>query len=196
MACTGTAVLVRKDMRVADQFIVPGSQRATGGTSKSACAVCVQLPRMRLWCVSIHTTWGGNEEAAQKRMYHLRLLHDALTARALPGDAVVVGGDFNCSVEDPQLDAIAACDCLARLQRVHMPGSTYTRSDGRSSRSPPCSSHVTLARHSISGVTTCIDHFFLSESLQPCVPEVQPLIGVGQPCAALHPHVSRRFDQP
>jgi hypothetical protein len=122
--------LVRKDAAVVDRFIVPGSGLTTGGTSKSACAVCVQLPNLRLWGVSIHTTWGGNAEASQKRLHHLQQLHDALTSHVQPGDAVVIGGDFNCSLQDPQLAEIAACNCLKQFQRVQLPGNTFTHADG------------------------------------------------------------------
>jgi endonuclease/exonuclease/phosphatase family metal-dependent hydrolase len=125
----GTAVLVRRGITVADHFIVAGSRHATGGTSKSACAACVQLPDVRLWCVSIHTTWGGNQEAAGKRVQHLNLLHTTIAARLLPSDAVVVGGDFNCSDQDPQLATIS--DCLAPLKRVELPGKTHTHEDGK-----------------------------------------------------------------
>jgi endonuclease/exonuclease/phosphatase family metal-dependent hydrolase len=167
----GTAVLIRKDVSVVDQFVVPGSVAQTGGTSKSACGVCMQLRDVRAWAISIHTTWGGNAEASQKRLNHLQLLLDATTTRLSPGDAVVVGGDFNCSATDPQLSAIDASCCLAGLKRVALPGHTFTSGDGKS---------------------CCIDHFFLSAALCPrlLAAEVQPLLGAGQPCAHCPPTCS------
>ena len=126
----GTAVLVRKDIAVVDRLLVPGGKVSTGGTSKSACAACIQLPDTRLWCVSIHTTWGGTDDAARMRLHHLQLLHMALADHLLPGDAVIIGGDFNCSHRDPQLVALASSDCLARLKRVQLPGHTHTHDDG------------------------------------------------------------------
>jgi endonuclease/exonuclease/phosphatase family metal-dependent hydrolase len=166
----GTAVLIRKDVCVVDQFVVPGSVAQTGGTSKSACGVCVQLRHMRAWAVSIHTTWGGNAEASQRRLNHLQLLHDAMATRLSPGDAVVLGGDFNCSDSDPQLSAIEASGGLAGLKRVTLPGHTFTSGDGKS---------------------CCIDHFFLSAALcrRLLAADVQPLVGAGQPCAPCPPAV-------
>ena len=141
---------MRKDAAVVDRFIVPGSGLTTGGTSKSACAVCVQLPNLRLWGVSIHTTWGGNEEASGKRLHHLQLLHDALTSHVQPGDAVVIGGDFNCGLQDPQLADISACNCLKQFQRVQLTGNTYTHEDGMSCLSHPAhpASHTAPASRS------------------------------------------------
>jgi endonuclease/exonuclease/phosphatase family metal-dependent hydrolase len=130
----GTAVLVRKDCMkdaaVVDSFVVPGSRATTGGTSKSACAACVQLRDTRLWCVSIHTTWGGTDDAARMRLQHLHLLHRALAPHLLPGDSVVIGGDFNCSDRDVQLGGLESSDCLAQLKRVTLPAHTFTNDDG------------------------------------------------------------------
>jgi endonuclease/exonuclease/phosphatase family metal-dependent hydrolase len=127
----GTAVLIRKDIIVAEQFAVPGSANVTGGTSKSACAVCLQLMDMRMWCVSIHTTWGGTAEAVQKRLHHLRLVHEAMAIR-LPSDVVIIGGDFNCSERDPKFADITSCDLVADLKRVQIPGCTITHAGGES----------------------------------------------------------------
>jgi hypothetical protein len=53
--------------------------------------------------------------------HHLRqtitkLLHDTMTTRLSPGDAVVIGGDFNGSETDPQLSAIKASFFVVQLK--------------------------------------------------------------------------------
>ena len=147
----GTAILVRKDLSVFEHFVLPGGRTTTGGTSKSACAVCVQLADMRVWCVSIHTTWGGTEDAARMRLHHLQLLHEALAHRLLPSDSVLIAGDFNCSDRDPLIAGLVSSSCLTKLTRVILPGNTFTHDDGTTrfqARRAFCS-HTSHRRHQL-----------------------------------------------
>ena len=58
----------------------------------------------------------------------MKLLHDAIATRLSPGDAVVIGCDFNCSDTDPQLSAIKASCFVVQLK----PATLFTSEDGKS----------------------------------------------------------------
>lgn len=149
----GTAVLLRKGGRLASTgtvFTAGASEELTGGNSKSASGVLVEVGGARCWIVSVHLTPHKYKPTAVRT--HLELLSDAVRVEVGGGrDAaaapprLLLGGDLNAEPHEvATLQREGAL--LGALARVAAPGHTGLSAD--------------FAR------PETIDHLFLSAGLR------------------------------
>ena len=127
----GTAVLLRwggplKSTGVV--FSAGASEELTGGTSKSASAVLVQVGGTRLWIVSVHLTPHKYNPEAVRR--HLEILGVALragtdtTLSSSSPPRVILGGDLNAEPHEVVMLQRELATLGGALSRVVAPGDT------------------------------------------------------------------------
>jgi len=153
----GTGVLLRKagPLLPSGPTLSVGGSKETGGTSKSASGVLVQLesePERPVWLVSLHLT--PYKYSPDKVCAHLRLLGEALrtlaenvtNTRPMAPPRVVIGGDLNA--QPSEVRAIqSTCPTLGgAFYHVNAAGFTGLSADFSSAE--------------------YIDHFFLSSGLR------------------------------
>ena len=127
----GTAVLLRRGgslMSTGVVFSAGASEELTGGTSKSASAVLVEIGGTRCWIVSIHLTPHKYNPEAVRR--HLEMLGVALRAGAdtTPSYSspprVIIGGDLNAEPHEVVTLQRDLSTLGGALSRVVAPGET------------------------------------------------------------------------
>jgi len=145
----GTAVLVRKEgpaTALDPKPICVGGDASTGGVSKVATVARLKVSGAPadVTVVSTHFMWDGG---AEKRAHHCHLV-----GKAIEGQDVIIGGDFNCDKGAP-LDKLEKTTFFGELRRAELgPGDAMTGLSG----------DLTQEK--------CIDHIYASPGLVPLQP--------------------------
>jgi len=115
-----TSILVKRGgaVEVLEQTpLLVGGTVATGGMSKTATVVRVQVGGRRFAVASVHFAWDGN---ARARLRHAELLGDALGE-----ESAIIAGDFNCQ-PGRLLEALEGATFFRRLRRIALPPGSMT----------------------------------------------------------------------